>query len=188
MYRLHYSNHFNREIYLKLMAIELTSRDFRDYLLNSVNSRDRQIMAAEAEPLGDLGVTLYRLRSADFVNVTPVYTSGTRTIDLLVESGTVGLYGRDFGAFLESIVNNDQIFSPGNPLAEFDTGKIEAWRIMLKRIANPGEGKMTCLVQNDVNTRGDYHNLMDAFMSYMGMPVLFYLYRMGEFVRKSSLS
>jgi len=171
------------------MVSELNSRVFRDYLFYSINGRPRQVMSVEAEisPNSDM-VTIYRGGSAKFVEVTPVYTSFPEfnsTINLFVESGSPGVYATDFLKFLETMVDSDQIFSPGNPLHNSLRQKdLDGWKKVLKRIPSLTEPKMSCSINREVKSNKDLDMISNAFYNYMGMPVLFYLNRMGEFSKQ----
>jgi hypothetical protein len=171
------------------MVPELNSRVFRDHLFYSINGRDRQVMSAEAEISSDSDlVTIYRRTSSKFVEVTPIYTifsESNPTIDLFVESGIPGVYRSDFLKFLEIMVNSDQIFSPGNSLHNcLRQEDLDRWRTVLKRVPPLDEPKMTCSVHREVKSKADLDAVLNAFYNYMGMPVLFYLNRMGEFFKQ----
>jgi hypothetical protein len=80
------------------------------------------------------------------------------------------------------MVQNDQIFSPGNPLYNsLRQRNLDGWRKILRRVPNAGKPGIVCSLLKDINNRGDYDALRDSFVHYMGFPVLFYLYRMSEF-------
>ena len=100
-------------------------------------------------------------------------------IEIAIEPYKAGVTGGDVCRFLELLVNDDQIFSRGNPLFNIEKLKdLKSWKEVLRRSYERGQNKMSCYV---IDPNASTGRLKRAFYEYMVRPCRYYLFNLGRF-------
>lgn len=185
------------------MAYDIDSNNLIDYTYTRINNlmfKNRGHRLIDIEKTID-GIVLFRVAGGKVVThehvkkdlealrgdslvIKPYFIPKSSSedydeIEIAIEAHKPGVNGKDVCGFLESFVNEDQIFSRGNPLFSYERAdQLHSWQKVLKRDYKTCQGKMSCLVADqNISTE----RLKKIFYEYMVRPCVYYLFNLGKF-------
>lgn len=185
------------------MPYEIDSQNLINYAHKRINDlifKDRGHKLIDIEKIEE-GIVLFRISGGkvvthehargsledlrgDSIDIKPYFIPKLNSknydkIEIAIKVHKPGINGRDVCGFLESFVNDDKIFSRGNPLFSHKReDKLPSWKKILKRDYQSCQGKMSCFITaQDVSTI----RLKKIFYEYMIRPCVYYLFNLGKF-------